>query len=96
MQGRAVLLNFQISWCEPCRAEIPTLQQVADLYRPDKLLAPVFTGLQQYLQPEFPDQRVVCLAQGIPKPATIKLFVILLLFGVSCAPFIFEICSGRC
>lgn len=36
--GRAVLLNFWASWCPPCRAEMPTLQQVADFYGADKLL----------------------------------------------------------
>lgn len=36
--GRAVLLNFWASWCEPCRAEMPTLQQLADFYGADKLL----------------------------------------------------------
>jgi thiol-disulfide isomerase/thioredoxin len=38
LRGRAVLLNFWASWCEPCRAEMPTLQQVADLYGSDELL----------------------------------------------------------
>jgi thiol-disulfide isomerase/thioredoxin len=38
LRGRAVLLNFWASWCEPCRAEMPTLQQIADFYGSDKLL----------------------------------------------------------
>jgi thiol-disulfide isomerase/thioredoxin len=38
LQGRAVLLNFWASWCEPCRMEMPTLQQLADIYGPDKLV----------------------------------------------------------
>lgn len=37
-KGRAVLLNFWASWCEPCRAEMPTLQQISDFYGADKLL----------------------------------------------------------
>ena len=37
LRGRAVLLNFWASWCEPCRAEMPTLQQLSDFYGDDKL-----------------------------------------------------------
>lgn len=35
-RGRAFALNFWASWCEPCRSEMPALQQMADLYD-DKL-----------------------------------------------------------
>ena len=29
LQGRAVLLNFWATWCEPCREEMPSLQALA-------------------------------------------------------------------
>jgi thiol-disulfide isomerase/thioredoxin len=37
-KGRAVLINLWATWCEPCRAEMPTLERVANLYGPERLL----------------------------------------------------------
>jgi cytochrome c biogenesis protein CcmG/thiol:disulfide interchange protein DsbE len=31
-RGRPVVLNFWASWCEPCKAEAPRLQALADRY----------------------------------------------------------------
>lgn len=33
LRGQAVLLNFWATWCEPCREEMPALQQLADAHR---------------------------------------------------------------
>lgn len=35
LKGRVVLVNFWGTWCDPCREEMPTLQQLADLYGGD-------------------------------------------------------------
>ena len=38
LQGRAVLLNFWATWCEPCREEMPSLQALARRHEADSLL----------------------------------------------------------
>jgi thiol-disulfide isomerase/thioredoxin len=38
LQGRAVLLNFWATWCEPCREEMPSLQALAHRHEADALL----------------------------------------------------------
>jgi thiol-disulfide isomerase/thioredoxin len=37
LQGRAVLLNFWATWCDPCREEMPSLEALAKRHEADSL-----------------------------------------------------------
>lgn len=38
LKGKAVILNFWASWCEPCRTEMPALTEIYRLYEKEGLM----------------------------------------------------------
>lgn len=55
-QGQVVMLNFWASWCEPCRAEMPSLELLAERHEKDGLMVAAVNfretdaSIRRYLQ----------------------------------------------
>ena len=93
LRGRAVLVNFWASWCEPCRAEMPSLQRLVEFHGEDRLavLAVNFkeTAAQatRYLRRTGIGLPVLLDPDGaIARAWEVKVFPTTILFGVDGRP----------
>lgn len=77
LRGRVVFVNVWATWCPPCRAEMPALQQLAEAYAADSV---VVLGLSVDRRP--PHEVDAFLAErGIRYPNAIIDDAVLLAFG---------------
>lgn len=58
-KGKVVLLNFWATWCEPCRAEMPSMDQLRERY-PDGSFVVLAVNVDE------PEQRVRAFLQRVP------------------------------
>jgi thiol-disulfide isomerase/thioredoxin len=59
LRGKKVVINFWATWCEPCRDEMPDLQQLADEYGDSLVVLGVnrmqdLTTIEQFVSAEVP------------------------------------------
>ncbi|MES2786848.1 MAG: TlpA disulfide reductase family protein [Pseudomonadota bacterium] len=79
VRGRVVLLNFWATWCEPCRAEMPALAQLAKSESRIAVLAVNFkenaSRAERFMQSAAPDIPVLLDTDGsVAKAWGVKIF----------------------
>lgn len=70
--GKVVILNVWATWCGPCRAEMPSLQRLADRLNPEKFVViGISTDYDDHLVREFLLEQEVRFVNAIDKGAEV-------------------------
>jgi len=70
LQGKVVVLDFWATWCAPCRASFPMMQQLIQEYREE---AVVFLFIDTWEDSEDPNERVAAFLQDYGYDFTVLL-----------------------